>query len=182
MRASTIIATAVLAILLADAESVRASGAHGGHGQSANTGIGQPGTVSEVTRTVKVVMRENAYTPSLITVKKGETVRFTVRNAGKLVHEFSIGTHAMHRQHEKEMREMMQSGALGADRINHDKMTMGPDGKHGMAHDDPNSLLLEPGKSGTVIWKFSEDADLEFACNVPGHRESGMVGKIKIER
>ena len=29
-----------------------------------------------------------------------------------------------------------------------------------------------------IIWKFSKDIALEMACNIPGHYESGMVGKI----
>jgi len=48
----------------------------------------------------------------------------------------------------------------------------------GMMHDDPNSVLLEPGKTGEVIWTFSEVTEVGFACNVPGHRNAGMVGKV----
>ena len=53
---------------------------------------------------------------------------------------------------------------------------------HGM-HDDPNSVLLEPGKSGEIVWTFPKDADvaIEFACNVPGHYQSGMVGSVAID-
>jgi uncharacterized cupredoxin-like copper-binding protein len=50
-----------------------------------------------------------------------------------------------------------------------------------MKHDDPNSVLLEPGKSAEVIWTFPKKAELEFACNVPGHYESGMVGKVRLQ-
>ena len=50
-----------------------------------------------------------------------------------------------------------------------------------MEHNDPNSVLLEPKKSAEIIWKFDTDASLEFACNVPGHYETGMVGKITIQ-
>jgi uncharacterized cupredoxin-like copper-binding protein len=59
------------------------------------------------------------------------------------------------------------------------KMDMG--NGHMMSHDDPNSILLEPGQSGEVIWKFAASGSLEFACNLPGHYESGMVGKISID-
>jgi len=48
-----------------------------------------------------------------------------------------------------------------------------------MEHNDPNSVLLEPGKDGEIIWKFSTESDIEFACNVPGHYDSGMMGQIK---
>ena len=39
-------------------------------------------------------------------------------------------------------------------------------------------ILLEPNKSGEIIWKFSTDVALEAACNVPGHYEAGMISKI----
>lgn len=52
---------------------------------------------------------------------------------------------------------------------------------HG-THNDPNSVLLEPGKTGEVVWTFPHKADvtLQFACNVPGHREAGMVGDFQM--
>ncbi len=49
-----------------------------------------------------------------------------------------------------------------------------------MMHDDPNSVLLEPGRTGEVVLKFTKAANLEFACNVPGHYEAGMVGTIDV--
>ena len=166
----------LLCIGLAVPVSAMAAG-KGDHGHGAATSIGEPGRASEVSRTIKVVMKDTAYLPASITVKKGETVRFSIRNAGELVHEFNIGTAATHAGHQKEMMKMMESGALEADRLNHSKM-----GDHGMKHDDPNSVLLEPKKSGEVIWKFTTDAELQFACNVPGHYEAGMVGAIQIQK
>jgi uncharacterized cupredoxin-like copper-binding protein len=51
-----------------------------------------------------------------------------------------------------------------------------------MSHDDPNSVLVEPGKTAELVWTFDTDATLEFACNVPGHYEAGMVGPITISK
>ena len=50
---------------------------------------------------------------------------------------------------------------------------------HGM-HEEPNSVLIEPGKSGEIVWTFPKHAELEFACNIPGHYGSGMKGKFSI--
>ena len=33
-----------------------------------------------------------------------------------------------------------------------------------------------------MIFKFTKAAELEFACNVPGHYESGMVGNVVFSR
>ena len=140
--------------------------------------IGQKGSASEVTKTIEVTMTDNRYEPAEITVGTGETVRFVVRNAGELVHEFNIGTKDRHLAYREEMTKMIETGALEADRINHDKMGHGAGG---MKHDDPNAVLLEPGESGEIVWTFPEETTLQFACNVPGHYEDGMVGEFRFE-
>lgn len=144
--------------------------------------FGKPGDPAKVDRTVEIVMHDNYYEPETIKVKKGETVRFKVRNAGTLVHEFSLGMPADHMKHQEEMMEMQQHGVLMGDRINRDMMNrpMGPDG-HMMRHDHANSVLLEPGETGEVVWTFTSGGNIEMACNVPGHYAAGMVGKIEVE-
>lgn len=146
-----------------------------GHGSS----VGKPGKAEDATRTIEVVMRDNLFDPERISVTEGETVRFTIKNQGELVHEFNIGTAAMHAEHQKEMMTMMEHGVLEPDRINHEKMTMDMGGGKTMNHSDTNSVLVEPGKSAEVVWTFTENANLEFACNVPGHYQSGMMGEIE---
>ena len=49
-------------------------------------------------------------------------------------------------------------------------------------HNEPNSILLEPGQTGEITWSFPQgaDVDLEFACNVPGHYDAGMAGEIDL--
>ena len=47
-----------------------------------------------------------------------------------------------------------------------------------MAHKHSNSVLLSPGESAELIWKFSNSVDIEAACNVPGHYDVGMIAKI----
>jgi uncharacterized cupredoxin-like copper-binding protein len=155
-----------------------AAGPGHGSGMAPN---GQAGKASEVSRTIEVVMYDNYYEPESISVKAGETIRFKIKNAGELVHEFNIGTAAMHADHQKEMMMMMQHNVLLPDRIDRKAAAqMQKDMGHGM-HNDPNSVLLEPGKSGEVIWAFPKDGDvaLEYGCNVPGHYESGMHGQFK---
>lgn len=174
-RATT--AVALILALVLSATSVFADAKHG-HGQA--MAIGEPGTTAEASRTVEIKMYDNYYKPKSISVKEGETVRFIVHNAGKFVHEFNIATAKMHAAHQSEMMMMTEHGVLEPDRISWDaakamQAAMG----HGM-HDDPNSVLLEPGKTAEIVWKFPKHADLEFACNVPGHYDAGMMGKIKL--
>ena len=154
--------------------------ADAGHSHGAATG--QPAPASAASRTVEVMMYDNYYVPETISVKAGETVRFVVRNAGQLVHEFNLGTPQMHAAHQDEMMMMVEHGVLEADKINHHMMNVDMGGGHVMKHDDPNSVLLEPGQTGEIVWSFPQDANvnLEFACNVPGHYEAGMQGDIQL--
>ena len=166
LAAAAVVATPVAAF---------AAGSHdGGHGAAPT---GTPGKASAASRTIEVTLHDNYYEPETIEVKAGETVRFRISNAGEFVHEFNIGTAEMHASHQHavlhhhhHLVDMAAAKAMQA--------SMG----HGM-HDDPNSVLLEPGKSGEIVWTFPKDADvaIEFACNVPGHYQSGMVGSVAID-
>ena len=146
--------------------------------------FGQPAPADKATRTVEVTLRDIAFEPKSLDVKAGETVRFVLVNKGQLLHEFNLGDAAMHAQHQQEMLQMQQSGMLtptGMKEMSHDMAGMdhGSMG-HGMKHDDPNSVLVEPGKTAELTWTFTRADNLQFACNVPGHYQAGMVGTLKV--
>lgn len=173
------IAAAALTFALSLSGGAALADARHDHGGKA---VGEPGKAAEAAQTIEVTMYDNYYEPETISVKAGETVRFVVRNDGSLVHEFSIATAEMHKAHQPEMMMMVEHGVLEADRINMDAAkAMQESMGHGM-HDEPNSVLLEPGETGELVWTFPQDADLEFACNVPGHYEAGMTGDIELAR
>ena len=140
--------------------------------------IGEPGQLNEVNRTIEIKMFDNYYEPNQIDIKKGETVKFVVKNMGELVHEFNIATKEMHIKHQPEMLKMVAMEILLGDRIDMKKMKEAAKSDHSMAHSHSNSVLLEPNKIGELIWKFTTNTSLEAACNVPGHYQSGMVAKI----
>lgn len=157
-----------------------AAGAHGdGHGHGTN--IGKPGEASKADRTISVEMHDNYYEPESIQVKPGETVRFVVENKGSLVHEFNIGTPDMHDNHQEEMQMMVEHGVIQGGKLNRKMMEMDMGNGHSMKHDDPNSVLLEPGESQEVVWKFTGEGNVEFACNVPGHYQAGMYGEVNFK-
>ena len=172
---SMAVAVVVAGTFLTGANAVIAGGAHSS-GHTNNSEIGKPGEAGHVDREINVEMGEMYFSTGDIDVRKGETIRFVVINKGEFVHEFNIGTAAMHGEHAQEMMAMMDSGMIEADRIDHAMMNQGE-----MTHKDPNSVLLEPGQSAEVIWTFSGDAKLETSCNVPGHRESGMLNSINVK-
>jgi uncharacterized cupredoxin-like copper-binding protein len=146
--------TLVFIALLAASSAASAAGAHaGGHGDSA---IGKPGVASKVSRTIQVEMASGMrFKPAEIRVKKGETIRFVLKNTDAVKHEFSLGT-------EKELLE------------HYEVMKKFPD----MEHDEPNKISLAPGKRGEVIWQFTKADTVNFACLHPGHFDAGMKGQV----
>jgi uncharacterized cupredoxin-like copper-binding protein len=147
-----------------------------GHSHAAP--IGQPAKASASARTVRLDMGEMFFAPRTLEVKAGEVVRFVLTNSGELLHEFSIGTPAMQAEHRKEMAAMAEKGMLTPTGI--DEAALRAGGSH--RHDHPNSALVEPGRTREIVWKFAKAAELEFACNLPGHYESGMVGAFRFVR
>ena len=143
--------------------------------------IGKEGKIQNVTKVIQVKMFDNYYEPKEIKIKKGETVKFVVKNMGELVHELNIATKEMHIKHQPEMAKMVEHEILLADKIDKNKMKEMAKMDHAMAHKHANSVLLEPNETGELIWEFSTSANLEIACNVPGHYETGMIAKITKE-
>ncbi|MPQ66344.1 MULTISPECIES: cupredoxin family protein [unclassified Pseudomonas] len=141
--------------------------------------FGQPAPPSKATRMVEVTMTDIAFSAKELDVRAGETVRFVLINKGHLLHEFNLGHAAAHAEHQQEMLKMQQGGQLTATGMNMTGMDHGAMG-HGMKHDDPNSVLVEPGKTAELTWTFSQARNLQFACNIPGHYQAGMVGTVKV--
>ena len=146
-----------------------------------NMKIGSKGNETDVTRVIKVVMYDNYYEPSSFQIKKGETVKFEVENAGMLVHEFNIANKMMHMKHQPEMIKMAENGILLAFSIDKEKMKKMAKMDKSMGHSHSNSVLLEPKQKGDIIWKFDNAVNIEVACNVPGHYQAGMIAKVNIK-
>jgi uncharacterized cupredoxin-like copper-binding protein len=159
------------AALSAGALFVTAAGAQAaqGHGHGHAASIGQPADAAKAGRTVKIVAIDSAFHPQSVAVSAGETVRFVIRNDGDLLHEFSIGTPHMQEEHRAEMQRLVDQGLV-------DATSVAP----GVEHGHGNSVLVGPKESAELTWTFGADAEIEFACNLPGHYEAGMKGAIDI--
>ena len=138
-----------------------AAGNHaGGHGDSHGAGnpIGEPGQAAQATRTVKVDMIDAMrFVPDRIAVRRGETVRFVVRNQGQLKHEFVLGTLAEHKEHYEQMKRFPE-----------------------MEHQDANMITLPAGGRGEVVWRFTRAGTVHIACLQVGHYDAGMKGQVQV--
>lgn len=121
--------------------------------------FGREGDPKKATRTVRVGMADTMrFDPAELIVKPGETVRFIVRNNGKLMHEMVLGT----------MQELKDHGAM---------MKKHPT----MEHDEPYMAHVAPGKTETMVWQFTKAGEFYFGCLVPGHFDAGMIGKVTVK-
>ena len=146
-----------------------------------NMKIGSKGKETDVTRVIKVVMYDNYYEPNSFQIKKGETIKFEVENAGMLVHEFNIANKILHNKHQPEMSKMAENGILLPFSIDKEKMKKMAMKDKAMAHSHSNSVLLVPSEKGSIIWKFDNAVNIEIACNVPGHYDVGMIAKVTLD-
>ena len=146
-----------------------------------NMKIGSKGNEDDISRVIKVIMYDNYYEPSSFQINAGETIKFEVKNAGELVHEFNIANKMMHMKHQPEMEKMVENEILFADSIDKEKMKKMAKMDNSMGHSHSNSVLLEPKQNGDIIWKFDNAVNIEVACNVPGHYQAGMIAKVDIK-
>ncbi len=159
-RFMTMLAAAALSLWAADTP------AHGErHSAGASEAIsteqhpwGKQGDPRKVSRTVDIDMADTLrFTPAQVTVKRGDTVMFVVRNTGKAMHEMVLGTEEELKNHAELMKKF-------------------PD----MEHDAPYMAHVPPGKKEKITWTFDKPGKFMYGCLVPGHWEAGMKGTIVV--
>ena len=113
----------------------------------------------DITQTIEISMSDQMrFTPNIIKVKKGDVILFEHTNNGQLMHEFVLGTPDTLDEHAELMKKFP-----------------------GMEHSEPYMLHVAPGKSGKMVWRFSETGEFAFGCLIPGHYDAGMKGTVIVE-
>jgi uncharacterized cupredoxin-like copper-binding protein len=126
--------------------------------KSAERAYGREGDPRKAVRTIRITMSDAMrYFPDQIRVKRGDTIRFAVRNSGELPHEMVIGT----------MDDLRKHAAL---------MKSGRD----VPHDGANVARVAPGTTGRIVWHFTRPGEFYYGCLIPGHFEAGMIGTIVV--
>lgn len=158
MKRSAIIA--LTALFAAGSAAAHEPGEHRAHEHSPadEPKLGQQADPAQAQRTITIEMADSyRFSPSRITVRQGEIVRFVAVNAGTDTHEMVLGT----------MDELKAHAAM---------MKQHPD----MAHDEPGMVRVAPANSGVIAWQFTQPGELYFGCLVDDHFERGMVGTIRV--
>lgn len=98
------------------------------------------------------------FEPATLTASPGETVKFVIRNDGRVDHEFAIGS-------SKFQSEMAESaGGHGG-------------GRQGDTPDAGEVVEVSAGETATLVYTMPDDAPT-YACHVDRHDRSGMTGTV----
>jgi uncharacterized cupredoxin-like copper-binding protein len=124
---------------------------------------GEPGDPKLPSRTIEVAMGRKVpkmyFRPDRIEVHRGEQIRFVLKNADNAKsHEFVLATAKENLEHAEAMKAHPN-----------------------MEHNEPNAKRLRSKETKELLWRFTKVGEFEFSCNLPGHREAGMVGKIVVK-
>lgn len=116
------------------------------------TPTGRPGIDGE--QEVRIDISLSRFSPDVIEVRRGTTVRFVVTNSDPIEHEFIAGDADLHARHEN-----------------------GTEPSHG---DRPGEVTIGIGATASTRLTFAEVGDVVFACHLPGHFAYGMKGIIRV--
>lgn len=125
----------------------------GGAGWALAGGSGGPGD-SDRMATVEITMRHSRFTPARIAVEPGTPVRFVVRNADPIPHEFIVGPDEVHRRHEQ-----------------------GTEAWHAPR---PGEVSVAAFDEAETTWVFDRPGTIAFGCHLPGHWDYGMHGEVDV--
>ncbi|HUR77061.1 MAG TPA: cupredoxin domain-containing protein [Acidimicrobiales bacterium] len=131
-------------------------------------GGGADSTASDkVARTIDLEMRDTAFSPSTVTVKRDERIRFVFTNNGKVQHDAFIGDEMEQERHEAEMRDepSREESASGM--------------HHGGSRD--HGVSVAPGESDKIDITFTDQGEQIIGCHEPGHYAAGMKVVVKVE-
>jgi len=123
---------------------------------------GEPGDPKKAFRVIEITMTDGpgtmTYSPNRIEVRRGEQIKFVLKNVGYLPHEFLLDSFENNAKHKIEMQKNPE-----------------------MEHDDPNGKRVESKKGAEILWRFTKAGTFEFACLIPGHYETGMKGVVVVK-
>ncbi len=130
-----------LALALSAGAALAGPGAAGHH--DGEVAYGKPGDPKKPARLVQIAMGEKDgkmhFIPNRIEIRRGEQIKFQLRNNGEVDHELVLATLAENLKHAIEMQK-------------------NPD----MEHDDPNAKRLAPKKTGEIVWAFTTVGEFDF--------------------
>ena len=110
------------------------------------------GGTGEAVQTVELTAQHSRFSPEVVHVRPGTTVRFVVRNLDPIDHELIVGDDAVQEVHER-----------------------GTEAHHGAR---PGEASVPAGATAVTEFTVGRD-DVPFGCHLPGHWDYGMRGVVR---
>ena len=117
------------------------------------------GGATQSTTEITVEATDFAYSPLSIIVPAGQPVTLTLKNAGKVEHDFVV---------EKiRLTDVLASNSEPAEH-------------HQMGHESDYDLhfFAKAGETASLQFTAIEPGTYEIFCSIEGHKEAGMIGKL----
>ena len=111
---------------------------------------------NETPARIALTIEHSRFDLSELTVERGTTVTFVVRNRDPIDHELIIGDRTVQRRHE-----------VGRDKHHHGEV--------------PGEISVPAGEVRTTTYTFSEPGTTLFGCHLPAHYAYGMRGVIHVD-
>lgn len=108
---------------------------------------------ADTVQTVVLTVRHSRFSPEVVDVRPGTTVRFVVRNLDPIDHELIVGDDAVQKVHER-----------------------GTEAHHGAR---PGEVSVPAGATAVTEFLVAR-ADVPFGCHLPGHWDYGMRGRLRV--
>lgn len=121
--------------------------------------VGMPAEMGKPDKVLHVMLNDDMTIKfkEKVNIELNDVVQFVVINLGRIDHEFTIGSAKKQLEHRKMMKAMPHH-----------------------EHDSGNAVTVKPGKTKQLLWHFNGNNKVEFACNIPGHAEAGMVKRVSL--
>jgi uncharacterized cupredoxin-like copper-binding protein len=113
-----------------------------------------PDSGGSETRTIVVRIEHSQFQPSDLSFKRGEAVRFVIRNDDPIDHEFILGDQEVQERHED-----------------------GREQEHGAI---PGEISIDAGKEASTTYVFERRGSFIYGCHLPGHYDYGMKGTVQV--
>ncbi len=143
------------------------------------------GTASAA-RTVAIVLKDFKLDPPKIQLSVGEAIILTIRNEGRVTHEWLIGDGLVRTYEEKGFQKDLF--ALLAPRVDGHQYSLERVGFRAPGQDEParrisRGVELQPGGEVRLLFTVPPNArgEWQMGCLFPGHYESGMKGALVIQ-
>ena len=118
-------------------------------------------TAQPTSQELTVTARDIAYAQNQLTLRAGVPTRLVFVNEGAIEHDITIPG----------LSAGETADAHGHQEASHDMGTMAAGTVHATASVGDRAMVEFIPKAGTY----------EFACTIPGHKEAGMVGTLRVQ-